>query len=66
MTLPVMSPAVATKTGPRFACVWCGKRSYAEDMIYSSWTKNRYCASDPKGKCRAAHEKAKREAQTND
>lgn len=30
---------------PRYECARCGHRSAADAMIYSHWTRNRYCAN---------------------
>ena len=51
--------AAARKTTPKYACALCGKRSPADEMVFSTHTRARYCGRDFLG-CRARYERKRR------
>ncbi len=52
---------MTTTTVTRHACARCGKRHPADRMIYSTFTRNRYCA-DIAG-CDRRHKREKKDSE---
>jgi hypothetical protein len=48
---------------PTYACAYCGRRWPADQMIYSSHTGNRFCATEQK-RCEKQGAKLRRERST--